>query len=75
MTVRLSPDDGKTWPAAGVLHAGPAAYSCLAVLPSRDGDRDVAIGCLYERGEQQAYERITFARFDLGWLKGNAEGR
>ena len=27
MTVRLSKDDGKTWPVAKVLHPGPAAYS------------------------------------------------
>lgn len=64
MTVRLSRDDGKTWSAAKVLHAGPAAYSCLAVLG------DGTVGCLYERGEKRAYETIVFARFGLGWLGG-----
>jgi sialidase-1 len=44
------------------LHAGPAAYSCLTVLP------DGGIGCIYERGEKDAYETITFARFDREWL-------
>lgn len=62
MTVRLSRDDGKTWPHAAVLHAGPAAYSCLTVLP------DGSVGCLYERGEKNPYETITFARFDRAWL-------
>jgi sialidase-1 len=62
MTVRLSPDDGKTWPVAKVLHPGPAAYSSLAVL------RDGTVGILYERGDKSAYERITFARFPLAWL-------
>ena len=57
MTVRLSPDDGKTWPAALVLHPGPAAYSCLAVLP------DGTVACLYERGDRRPYETITLARF------------
>lgn len=57
LTVRLSRDEGKTWPAAKVLHPGPAAYSCLTVLP------DGTIGCLYERGRKQPYEEITFARF------------
>src|SRR5262249_49673592 len=57
MTVRLSRDGGKTWPHAKELHAGPAAYSCLTVLP--DGE----IGCLYERGDKNPYETITFARF------------
>jgi sialidase-1 len=64
MTVRLSRDEGKTWPASRLLHAGPAAYSCLTVLP------DGSIGCLYEAGEKSAYETITFARFRLSWLEG-----
>jgi sialidase-1 len=57
LTVRLSRDEGKTWPLAKVLHPGPAAYSCLTVLPGGE------VGCLYERGEKQPYEEITFARF------------
>jgi sialidase-1 len=67
MTVRLSRDQGKTWPHATRLHSGPAAYSCLAALA------DGRIGCLYERGEKNAYETITFARLSLGWLTGVAD--
>jgi sialidase-1 len=67
MTVRLSYDEGKTWPAAKQLCAGPAAYSCLAVLPDR------TIGCLYERGEGHAYEKIVLARFGLEWLTDGAD--
>ncbi len=63
MTVRLSRDEGKTWPVARVIQAGPAAYSDLVTLP------DGSIGCLYERGQRGSYERITFARFSLGWLE------
>ncbi|MFW6125018.1 MAG: sialidase family protein [Pirellulales bacterium] len=63
LTVRLSDDDAATWPTGRVLHAGPAAYSCLAVLP------DGSIGCLYEAGREHPYETITFARFGLDWLK------
>ncbi|HJZ93409.1 MAG TPA: sialidase family protein [Gemmataceae bacterium] len=62
MTVRLSTDDGKTWPHARVLSDGPAAYSCLAVLP------DGRIGCLYERGTKDPYEEIVLARFSREWL-------
>jgi sialidase-1 len=62
MTVRLSRDDGKTWPVAKALHEGPSAYSSMTVL------RDGTIGILYERGEKSAYERITFARFPIAWL-------
>ena len=61
MTVRLSYDEGKTWPIAKSLHAGPSAYSCLAVLP--DGD----IACFYEGGETR-YGEMVFARFSLAWL-------
>jgi sialidase-1 len=67
MTVRFSPDDGKTWPASRVLHDGPAAYSCLAVLP------DGGVGCLYERGDKGPYETITFARMSLDWIKDGAK--
>lgn len=63
MTVRLSVDEGKTWPVARLLHEGPAAYSCLAVFPKGE------IACLYERGDKHPYETITFARFSLGWLE------
>ena len=67
MTVRLSYDEGKTWPVSKVIHAGPAAYSCLTVL------EDGTIGLLYERGEKSAYETITFARFNLDWLTGGKD--
>jgi sialidase-1 len=62
LTVRLSYDEGKTWPVARALHDGPAAYSCLAALP------DGTMGCLYERGDQKPYEKVTLARFTLAWL-------
>ena len=63
MTVRLSNDSGRTWNASHMVHAGPAAYSSLAVL------RDGTVGLLYELGETQPYERIAFAHFDLDWLR------
>ena len=66
MTVRLSYDDGKTWPAARTIHPGPCAYCCLVALP------DGMAGLLYENGSEHRYERISFARFDLEWL---AQGR
>jgi sialidase-1 len=62
MTVRLSYDEGKTWPVGRTLYAEDSAYSCLSVLP------DGQIACLYERGKESAYEKIAFAQFSLGWL-------
>jgi sialidase-1 len=62
LTVRLSYDECRTWPVSRLLHAGPAAYSDLCVAP------DMSICCLYERGSDGPYERITLARFNLAWL-------
>ena len=59
LTARLSEDGGQTWPWRKLLHKGPAAYSCLALLP--DGD----IGCLYEAGEAHPYQYLTFERFRI----------
>jgi sialidase-1 len=49
MTLRISNDDGATWPRSKVLWEGPAAYSCLAALP------DGTVLCLYERGSANPY--------------------
>jgi len=62
MTVRLSYDEGTTWPIAGLIHQGPSAYSSLAALPNGE------IGLLYEKGADSPYETLSFARFSLEWL-------
>lgn len=67
MTVRLSYDEGQTWTVSRQVYAGPSAYSCLAVLS------DMTIGCVYERGNGNAYERITLTRFSLQWLTDGAD--
>lgn len=59
MTIKLSRDEGETWPIEHVVDEGYAAYSCMAVLP------DGHIGILYERGDRDAYEKIAFARIPL----------
>lgn len=61
LTVKMSCDNGKTWPISKVLDAGAAAYSTLTKLP---GER---VGLLYERAD---YQHITYASFDLKWLGG-----
>lgn len=65
MKVRLSLDNGKSWPVAKLIHAGPSAYSCLARLP------DGRIGLLYEAGNNRLYERIELATFTFDWLMGS----
>ncbi|NBU10789.1 MAG: exo-alpha-sialidase [Verrucomicrobia bacterium] len=57
LSIKISPDDGKTWPISKTLEAGPSAYSDLAALP------DGTVLCLYERGDS-----IECARFNLEWL-------
>lgn len=67
MTIRLSYDEGRSWPLSKLLHAGPSAYSCLTVLP--DGN----IACLYEAGKKSPYEKIVFSSFTLQWLTDGLE--
>jgi sialidase-1 len=57
LSIKLSRDDGKTWPVNKVLDPGKAAYSDLAVLP------DGTVLCLYE-----ADTNIVCARFNLEWV-------
>ncbi len=64
MTLRMSLDEGKTWPVAKELQAGPSAYSCLVALPGG------GIGCLYECGAKSPYERLAFQRLTLASLEG-----
>lgn len=57
LCIKLSRDDGKTWPINKVLDPGKAAYSDLAILP------DGTVLCLYE-----ADTSIDCARFNLEWV-------
>ncbi len=59
MTVRLSYDEGKTWPVAKTIYPGSAAYSSLTVLNNGD------IGLFFEKDD---YSRNVFVRFSLAWL-------
>ena len=59
VTVRISYDEGKTWPVSKLICEGSSIYSSLATLP--DGD----VGLLYERDD---YKKIVFTRLSLAWL-------
>lgn len=67
MTVRLSRDEGKTWPAARTLFPGQSAYSCLAALS------DGRVACLYEAGEKHYSHGLKFATFALDDLTERRE--
>ena len=57
LSIKLSCDDGKTWPVNKTLDAGPSAYSDLAVLS------DGTVLCLYEQADN-----IACSRFNLEWI-------
>lgn len=61
LTVKMSCDDGKTWPISRVVHRGSSAYSTL--VRQADG----SIGVFYERN---GYRDLTYASFGLRWLRG-----
>jgi len=60
LVVRLSYDNGKTWPVLKVVDTGTAWYSDLAVLP------DNTIALIYETGKNNP---VYCVRFNLEWLK------
>lgn len=61
LTVRLSHDEGKSWPIARKIRDGDSQYSCMAQL------RDGTIGLLHESWVEKNYQ-IYFVRFGLDWL-------
>lgn len=77
MTVRLSYDEGRTWPVSRLVYAGFSEYSSLAVL------KDRTIGLLYGRSPakpsaksgwySQSDSEIVFAHFNLVWLTRGAD--
>lgn len=67
ITVRMSYDEGKTWPVAKLIRKGFGAYSSMTVFP------DGSIGILFEAGETydwfvKGYQKLVFARFTVDWL-------
>lgn len=57
LSIKLSRDDGRSWPIQKTLEKGASAYSDLAALP------DGSVLCFYEAGST-----LTVARFNLSWL-------
>ena len=68
LTVKLSTDEGATWPVARTIEPGPSGYSDLAV------GSDGMIFCFFERGTPGRRDTdpaaLTLARFNLAWLTG-----
>jgi sialidase-1 len=67
VTVRMSYDEGKTWPVEKLILKGPGAYSSMAVFP------DGSVGILFETGTafgpfDDYCVKEVFARFTVDWL-------
>jgi len=67
VTVKLSDDEGQTWPHQRVIEPGFSGYSDLAALP------DGTILCFYERGSTDGNHyrtgRLTVASFNEAWVR------
>ena len=61
-TIRMSYDEGETWPISKLVYQGAAGYSQLGVLS------DGTILALFEAGKNDLRESITLVRVNLDWL-------
>ena len=71
LSIKLSDDEGRTWPFHRALEEGFGGYSDLAVLP------DGPLLCFYERGSTDGRNnyrpgRLTVARFDERWVQAQS---
>ena len=68
MTVRLSYDDGATWPVSKCLREGQAGYSDMIVLA------DGTILCGFEVSESgHPRDEVMLCRFNMAWLEQGAK--
>lgn len=65
VSVKISRDEGRTWPINRLLENGPSMYSDLAVTKAG------TILCFYGRGTKPGFagSGLTLARFNLAWLE------
>ena len=63
LVIRVSYDEGQTFPVEHVLLEEFASYSDLTIL------KDGTVGILWERSWQSANEFVTFTRLNLAFLE------
>ena len=68
VTLRMSRDEGQTWPISRSIEPGYSAYSDLAVT------RDGTILCFYGRSKEIHFagDRLTLARIPFSWIEENS---
>jgi hypothetical protein len=64
MTLRVSYDEGQTWPVTNLIYAGSSAYSALAKLATTE------VGLIFEIAN---YTRIDFTRRSVSQLSGGQD--
>lgn len=62
LTLRMSYDEGRSWPVHREIYSGPSGYSQLAVLA------DATILMLCETGTYDYREALTLVRLDSAWI-------
>ncbi|MFO0892527.1 MAG: sialidase family protein [Isosphaeraceae bacterium] len=68
LVVRISDDEGESFPVERLIAAGHAAYSDLTLL------KDRSVGILWERGAEHGYQFITFTRLTRQFLQASEKG-
>ncbi len=65
LSIKISRDEGRTWPVNKLLENGPSMYSDIAVA------QDGTLLCFYGRGSKPGFagSTLTLARFNLEWLE------
>jgi sialidase-1 len=71
LTIKLSYDEGKTWPVKKLLEAGGTGYSDMAVGP--DGTAYIVYERAISDGSPRGKRSLYFARFNLEWLTEGQE--
>ena len=69
LTLRLSRDEGRTWPFARVLNENLAGYSDMAVT------KEGKILCIFENGTKDYCERISIVQVDRAWLAAGKDAQ
>lgn len=71
LSIRISEDDGETWPHKRVIEPGVSGYSDLA----SDGDGNIY--CVYEDGSPSGrgthVKYLSVARFGIDWIRGDGD--
>jgi len=69
LTLRLSRDDGKTWPCSRVISKALAGYSDMAVT------KDGKILCVFENGKRDYCEKMSIVQVDRAWLAAGKDAQ